>query len=252
MLTHIVTAETARAYQHELVAMHQMRAELFVRRLKWAELSVNADGEERDQYDDVHTSYMLTLDEAGELVASMRMRQTTDRCMISEHFPHLVADGPDTVRGQEVWEGSRYMLAPHMRGELGVRALHSLHIASLELGLSRGLKRFIGMCDVHFIPGMRRTGWRIKHLGLPARYPEGEAFAFEVEVSQEALSDARDVLGVHGQTSVELPITRDGEKIVQWAKVPNLVEEIEASRGTQHDGRNQAKEINGEPTRKRA
>ena len=228
MLTHIVTANTASAYQHELSEMHQMRATLFVRMLKWGALSIGEDGGERDVYDDDHTNYLVTLDDEGNLVASMRMRQTTDRCMIAEHFPNLVSAGPETVRGADVWEGSRYMLAPHMRGEAGLSALHSLHIASLELALSRGLKRFIGMCDVHFMPSMRRTGWRITHLGLPACYPEGEAFAFEVEVSKDALLDARQRLGVLGATSIELSLFEKNAEIMQGASAYNRFENTKA------------------------
>lgn len=223
MLTHIVTAETASAYRAELEAMHAMRAELFVRRLGWAALRIGPDGGERDEYDDGQTAYLLTLNDDGRLVAGMRMRRTTDRCMIAEHFPHLVAAGPDTVRGEDVWEGSRYMLAGDMRGAAGIDALNSLHIASVELALSRGLRRFIGMCDTHFLPGMRRTGWRIKHLGLPARYDEGEAFAFEVEVSADALADARSQLGLHGVTTLELPVRHDGQSVIQWARAGELV-----------------------------
>lgn len=73
----------------ELAAqMFRDRKTEFVDRKGWA-LNVDAEGQERDEYDDLNPIYIIATDDSGEHLGSTRLLPTTGRTMIADHFSHL-------------------------------------------------------------------------------------------------------------------------------------------------------------------
>lgn len=205
MLTHIVTRENRLHYGQQLHQMHVQRRQIFAEALGWAAMRINERGEEIDEYDDEKTNYLLVLDDCGSVQASLRMRPVDEKCMIFDHFPHLIEGGPEAVRHAHLWEGSRYLIMPHLRGEARLAVSTLLNISAVEFTLSRGVTQFLGMSDTSVLARNRRTGWKTRILGLPAKYAEGEAFAFVADVSLESVSDIRSSNGNFQACHVELP-----------------------------------------------
>jgi N-acyl-L-homoserine lactone synthetase len=205
MLTHVVTAANSSHYREQLHQMFTQRRVIFKEVLGWSDLNVNEQGEERDEYDDELTVYTLVLDDLGSVLASMRLRPIVDKCLLFDKFVHLVEGGTQAVRHGKLWESSRYLLMPHLRGEVLAEAASYLNIAALKVSLLRGATQFLGISSINDLSRNRKTGWRTTILGLPATYFGRDAFAFVTEVSRDAVSDIRSRTGNFARCCVELP-----------------------------------------------
>ncbi|MDV7142246.1 acyl-homoserine-lactone synthase [Tropicimonas sp. TH_r6] len=132
--------------------MFEDRAEQFSRRLGW-EVSVNAKGEERDQYDVLNPLYVIWELEDGSHGGSMRFLPTTGRTMINEHFSHLL-DGV-TIESPLIWECTRFCISPRADR----RAAAALVLGGGELMDHFKLSHFCGVFD----PRMERI-YRLYHV----------------------------------------------------------------------------------------
>ncbi len=88
--------------------MFEDRADQFKTRLGW-DVSVNADGQERDEYDDQNPLYVIWEKADGTHGGSMRFLPTTGRTMVNDHFLELT-DGV-SFQSPFIWECTRFCLA---------------------------------------------------------------------------------------------------------------------------------------------
>jgi len=89
-------------------SMFRDRADQFHTRLGW-EVTVDAQGFERDQYDALNPLYVLWQKPCGRHGGSMRFLPTTGRTMVNEHFLHLT-EGV-RIASPLIWECTRLCLA---------------------------------------------------------------------------------------------------------------------------------------------
>ena len=134
-------------------AMFRDRAAQFVTRNRW-DISVDAEGREIDQYDDLGPTYIVCATGDRHL-GSLRLLPTTGRTMLAEIFPDIAP--PDLARTGWV-ECTRYCIAPGAPRHISA----ALFLATLELGLQRGWHGSLGVYD----PRMMRIYAR---LGTPGR-----------------------------------------------------------------------------------
>jgi len=138
-------------------SMFRDRAAQFHDRLGWA-VSVDAKGEERDQYEGECPLYVIATDPDGSHAGSLRFLPTVGRTMVNDHFRHL-AGAP--ISDPNIWECTRFCLAP---GALPKTAAQ-LMLASAELGIASGLTHSVGVFDARMILVYRRLGWLPEVLG---------------------------------------------------------------------------------------
>ncbi len=139
-------------------SMFRDRADQFKKRLGW-EVSVDADGFERDQYDDLDPLYVIWQRADGGHGGSMRFLPTTGRTMVAEHFADI-AD-ISQVRSPLVWECTRFCLSPG--ADARVAAL--LMLAGGELMRNFGLDHFLGVFDARMVRIYRMIGSSPEVLG---------------------------------------------------------------------------------------
>ena len=142
-------------------SMFRDRAVQFRDRLDW-EVSVDADGCERDQYDVTNPLYLIWEEADGSHGASMRVLPTIGRTMVDEIFPELA--GGAQVRGPFIWECTRFCITPtsaasarHLAG--------ALMLAGHEVGLQFGLEYSVGVYDARMVRIYRRIGWEPEKVG---------------------------------------------------------------------------------------
>lgn len=131
--------------------MFRDRADQFKTRLGW-EVTVDAEGFERDEYDDLNPLYVIWENEDGSHGGSMRLLPTVGRTMVNDHFVHLT----DGVRIQSplIWECTRFCLS---RGaKPGVAA--ALMLAGGEVMQEFGVEHYIGVFDARMVRIYRRIG----------------------------------------------------------------------------------------------
>ena len=146
--------------------MFRDRAEQFHRRLGWDAVTVDEDGFERDEYDDLNPLYVIWEREDGTHGGSMRLLPTTGRTMLAEHFSDLT--DVSAIRSPLVWEITRLCLAPGAEPQV---------VAALVLALDEMMERF-GL--THMIAVFEASRLRIfRRLGTPpevlGRSGEGRA-----------------------------------------------------------------------------
>jgi len=132
--------------------MFKDRADQFLTRLNW-EVSVDANGYERDEYDAENPLYVIWERPDGTHGGSMRFLPTTGRTMVNDHFLDLT-DG-ERVSSPLVWECTRFCLAPGA----DARVSAALMLGGMEIGRGEGLSHAVGVFDARMVRIYRRLGW---------------------------------------------------------------------------------------------
>lgn len=133
-------------------SMFQDRALQFYHRHGW-DVTVNAEGEERDEYDALNPLYVIWERPDGLHGGSARFLPTTGRTMVNDHFRHLIGGG--TLASPFIWECTRFCLAP---GGEGGRIAPALMLGGGELMRAFGLTHFVGVFDAPMIRAYRHMG----------------------------------------------------------------------------------------------
>ncbi len=138
--------------------MFKDRAVQFSQRLGW-EVTVDADGYERDSYDGLNPLYILWELPDGTHGGSLRLLPTTGDTMINDHFRDLT-DGVK-IQSPLIWECTRFCLAPGAEANVS----SALMLGVLEVGLNAHLEHIAGVFDARMIRVYARVGWGPTVLG---------------------------------------------------------------------------------------
>ncbi|MBM9594687.1 acyl-homoserine-lactone synthase [Roseitranquillus sediminis] len=151
-------AEQLDAFPRLRDTMFRHRAEQFHKRLGW-EVSVDAEGFERDGYDDMNPLYVIWEMADGTHGGSMRFLPTTGDTMVSDHFLHLT-DGV-RIESPLIWECTRFCLSPDAPAKVSA----ALMAAGGELMRAFHLTHFVGVFDRRMIRIYRMIGSSPEVLG---------------------------------------------------------------------------------------
>ncbi|MFY9211024.1 MAG: acyl-homoserine-lactone synthase [Aestuariivita sp.] len=121
-------------------AMFRDRADQFSTRLGW-DVQIDANGEERDQYDALDPLYVIWETPGGGHGGSMRFLPTTGPVMVNDIFGHLTGGGP--IQSPLIWECTRFCLARNA----GPRAAAALMLGGGEIMRGFGICHFAGVFD---------------------------------------------------------------------------------------------------------
>ncbi|KIN60178.1 Autoinducer synthesis protein [Sulfitobacter noctilucae] len=146
-------------HQHPDLArgMFQDRADQFKARLGW-EVSVDAAGEERDDYDAKNPLYVIWEEPDGSHGGSMRFLPTTGPVMVNDHFGDLI-EGP--IASPLIWECTRFCL----RRGAGAHVAAALMLGGGEIMQGFGIKHFVGVFDARMVRIYRMIGSSPEVLG---------------------------------------------------------------------------------------
>ncbi|MEM9009688.1 MAG: acyl-homoserine-lactone synthase [Pseudomonadota bacterium] len=137
------------------------RAKQFRDRLSW-DVTVDENGHERDEYDDLNPLYVVWECEDGSHGGSMRILPTTGDAMVNDHF--LETAGGVRISSPLIWECTRFCLSPRV-GPAAGQIASSLMMAGCELGLRFGLSHAVGVFDARMVRIYRSIGWEPEILG---------------------------------------------------------------------------------------
>ena len=145
---------------HEKLAgqMFRDRADQFKVRLNW-DVNVDAQGFERDEYDDLNPLYAIWENADGTHGGSMRFLPTVGRVMVNDHFPHLLGGG--SISSPTIWECTRFCLS---RGA-NPKVAAALMLAGGEIMEGFGVEHFVGVFDARMVRIYRRIGSSPEVLG---------------------------------------------------------------------------------------
>ena len=160
-----IYGDQLKAHERLAAEMFRDRADQFKVRLNW-EVSVDAQGFERDEYDDLNPLYVIWENADGTHGGSMRFLPTVGRVMVNDHFPHLLGGG--SISSPTIWECTRFCLS---RGA-NPKVAAALMLAGGEIMEGFGVEHFVGVFDARMVRIYRRIGSSPEVLG---RDGEGRA-----------------------------------------------------------------------------
>lgn len=140
------------------------RAAQFRDRLGW-EVSVDSNGWERDQYDDLDPLYVVWQLPDGTHGGSMRFLPTTGRTMTNEHFLGLL--GGEPLHDPMKWECTRFCLSPQASGQVAA----ALMLGGGEVMRHFAIRHFLGVFDARMVRIYRQIGASPKLLGTDKSGP---------------------------------------------------------------------------------
>ncbi len=147
-----LTATALRQFPKLEATMFRDRAAQFVGRLGW-DVTVNGEGEERDQYDVLDPLYVIWENRDGSHGGSLRFLPTTGGTMLAEHFSELTQGV--SIKSPHIWECTRFCLGK----KAGANVAPALMLGGLEVGLGHGLSHAVGVFDARMIRVYGRLGW---------------------------------------------------------------------------------------------
>ena len=214
-MIHLISPENAHLYGEEIKGIHRARKAVFVDELRW-NLSV-VDGMEFDEYDDERTCNVVGFSVEGEVVMGMRFRPTDDRSMLVDHFSHVLPEDTRPINDSKTWELSRGFSLERGVRRHNLRRKAACMIAPLEIALQSGIDRCVGFTDVRMLSFCYGVGWNLELLGTPVPYDEGEAVAYEIEVSEANLARMRKMWGLPQPSYIDIQALGAGDATVHDA-----------------------------------
>ncbi|MEY8799424.1 acyl-homoserine-lactone synthase [Leisingera sp. XS_AS12] len=139
---------------HALLArsMFRDRADQFRTRLGW-EVQVDAQGEERDEYDALDPLYVIWEMPDGRHCGSMRFLPTTGPVMVNDVFLELAGGVP--VCSPLIWECTRFCLSRKAGGSVA----GALTLGGVEIMRNFHLRHFAGVFDRRMVRVYRGLGF---------------------------------------------------------------------------------------------
>lgn len=165
-------------------SLAEYRHRIFIERLGW-QLPVE-NGMERDQFDHDGTLYVMSRTEDGAICGCARLLPTTVPYLLSEIFPHLMADGVIPHSG-EVWELSRFAAAA-VDADIRVDAqgnTRSLLAAAVESVAAQGARRLITVSPLGIERLLHRMGVHAHRAGPPTLVDGKPVFACWIELDAQ-------------------------------------------------------------------
>jgi acyl homoserine lactone synthase len=141
--------------------MFRDRAIQFKQRLGW-DVTVDNNGFERDEYDDLNPLYAIWVLPNGMHGGSMRTLPTTGRVMVNDYFSDVIGH---KIQSETCWESTRFCMAPDL-GNSAVRISAAIMLAGCQIGLSQGLDTAVAVFDPRMVRIYRQLGWSPNVLGL--------------------------------------------------------------------------------------
>lgn len=134
------------------------RADQFQTRLGW-DVSVDDQGQERDQYDALDPLYVIWEMPDGTHGGSMRFLPTTGRVMVNEIFGHLTGGSP--INSPLIWECTRFCLSRSAKANVA----GALMLGGGEIMRNFGVEHFVGVFDRRMVRIYRSIGSSPEVLG---------------------------------------------------------------------------------------
>ena len=197
----IVIVDSLNAHKHSnlLIEMHKLRARVFSGRLGW-DVEV-VDGMERDIFDGLDPAHVISLDDRGRVVGSMRLLQTTGPHMLSDVFSCLL-DGEPPIRSPHVWEATRFCVDTSLLGRGPARnsisyVTSEIMIGAFEYGMRAGITDAVAVIDPVMNRVMQRSGNApYDYLGSPHPMGKVTALAALMDCSEERIESLRSFSGI--------------------------------------------------------
>lgn len=178
------------------VKMHQLRTEVFAKRLGW-DVKVTDDGLEVDEFDALPSArYILAESADGHVDACWRLLPTLGPNMLRDVFPQLM-HGLAAPAAGDVWELSRFAVASDRLPATESAGTYQIGFGELSVGLMReaarfgmanGIARYVTVTTAAIERMMKKMGLSVHRVGPPVRIGAVLAVACFIEIDHITLA----------------------------------------------------------------
>lgn len=151
-----------------LEQVFRLRRKVFAEQLGWA-LPGTEGGLEVDAFDHGPSIYLVVLDEADQVAATVRLTPSAEPNVSRDVLGPLM--GLVLPSGPHIVEMSRLCADPGLSREARGAAMADLRLSTAALFLKRGWTHSIGVGYDHHIQPLIRSGMRVDILGSPLIFP---------------------------------------------------------------------------------
>ena len=195
----VISGEDRRKFTREMDAFHKIRKLVFFDTFGWDVPVINAW--EVDGYDALDPVYLVSLNDAGQVVGGLRLLPTTGFNMLNDTFPQLLPDGK-RIESPLIWEASRFSIDRDLDSQVGPRrisrAVAELGLGMNEIGARIGLSHIVAVYDAILHRHLVRVGCAGQPIGEPQRVGGSLAYAVFFEVGPAAELATREASGIEG------------------------------------------------------
>lgn len=212
----VVDGVNADQFTGLLKQVFELRARVFRDRLGW---DVNVEnGQEKDHFDDLFPTHIISVTEEGRVAGCMRLLQTTGPNMLADVFSSIL-QGEPAPRSPLIWEATRFCVDINMldtgKSRNSISYITSeVMVGAFEYARAAGVEDAVAVID----PIMNRVLKRscnapYDYLGKATPMGKVTAMAALMDCSEERISDVRGFAGIEGDVflSEEEAIAKFGD-----------------------------------------
>ncbi|WP_298277533.1 acyl-homoserine-lactone synthase [uncultured Bradyrhizobium sp.] len=172
---------------------YRFRHAIFVDEKGWDELR-QADGLERDRFDDPHAIHQICL-RGNDIVGYQRLLPTTRPHLLSDVLSDLCRRRPP--RGPRVFEWTRFCVAPGQREmrPRGDSPFLELAQGMVEWGMANRVDTVTVAIDWRLMVIAMQLRFFVRPLGFPKRIGRDEVVALRMSFNRETLAAIHDARG---------------------------------------------------------
>lgn len=223
----------AHHFQGLLEQTYKLRARVFRDRLGW-EVDVT-NGMETDVFDTLNPTTLVSVDDSGNVLGSMRILQTTGPNMLADVFSSIL-QGEPAPRSPQIWEATRLCVDTERLSATGsARARNSISyvtseimIAACEYAMEAGVTDAVAVIDPLMNRVLKRSGNApYDYLGAPTPMGKVTAMAGLLDCSLERTNRLRTRSDIRGDVflSEADAIAKFGDAVTPM-KEPESVEAL--------------------------
>lgn len=183
-----------------LDGIFSLRHTIFCERLGW---DVNSNqGRERDDYDDLDPTYLVTRDRFARVQGCMRILPTKGRYMLRDTFGVLLR-GESAPQSDDVWEISRFAIAPASKADRRQAYVHPATLEMFERAFWHARNNDVGHYVVATSVALERM---LRRIGMPIRrFGDGKAVRIGQTLSVACWIELNEQcrMAIEGTTGIE-------------------------------------------------
>lgn len=151
---------------------------------------------EFDQFDNVPTVYLVSLDNDRNLEGCVRLNPTSRPYMLEQIWPELLQN--QIPKSNEIWEGTRFCINRNLDVNRRTRIKYELVLAHQEFGLANGIHKFIGLMPTFIWQRVfTASGWPALFLGPEVMIDGIRTRAAEGYVSEDVHNNIKKITGIY-------------------------------------------------------
>lgn len=196
-MLHIIDRFNRYAYQAQIEQHYRIRYDIYVKTRGWKALD-RPDRREKDAFDTDEATYLLAIEDDGNVVGGSRLVPSDCPHLLSEVFPHM-ASVAGLPRGSQIIEWTRYFVVPERRnGHKPCDLGGVLATGVYEYCLNEGYRTMTAIFETYWLTRLLGFGWHIQPLGLPELIDGNWTIAAAIAIDRDGLDSVRATWGIRG------------------------------------------------------